>query len=318
MEIIMTTSVSANFTSASFTAYTTGNNSTGGSTNCCECDEAPAPTTTQNADGSITYESEAYLINVTDTGDVNITNKATGENYLIWGDPHVAINGQQAFDFWGTTTFMLDDGTKITIETTPVEGMDGATMASTVTITNPEEDYGVQITGVDSNETGDLTYTETSNPELMDAMVDDGNTIYENPVGAGFVAVDDCGNVQTVDQAYINETDELKNPEQEAEEPSCDKPPVEGDVKDIVDKFAKLVNIFTGIVAIHFLGNLLGGNDGRNDRGPNVGRPGGNNVSLDVSHTSVDMNLGGGNNGMSMSLNHTSVDLTISRGSSFC
>ncbi len=214
------------------------------------------PSTTRGADGNVDFENKNYSVKVGDTGEINITNKQTGESYKVWGDPHVDVDGKHAFDFKGTTTLDLDDGTKITIDTTPWKGQNGATIASKVTIVDGQSDYAVQINGVDDNKTGDLTFNETSKGWLMDAMVDDGNTLHENPAGTGFVAMDDRGNPQKVDQKWIDKTDLMANPK------SADDTKLNADMDKLVNQFAKLINIFTGIVAIRFLGQMLSGMGG--------------------------------------------------------
>jgi hypothetical protein len=204
---------------------------------------ATKPNTQYDAQGNVQFENKNYRITVSEGGTVNITNKNTGETYKAWGDPHMNIDGKQAFDFWGTTTLRLDDGTKVTIETTPWKGgNNGATISSKVTIT--DGDYGVQITGADDNKCGDLKFNQTSNGWLMDALVDDGNTVYEDPVGSGFVAVDDCGNIQTVDQKWINDTDLVKNDGRQKADA-------------LIKQHNALVTLFTGIVSIAFAGTFL-------------------------------------------------------------
>lgn len=199
----------------------------------------PTNARTSMQDGKVMFENDNYRITANDDNNVIIFNKKTGEEYNIWGDPHVNIDGKHSFDFWGKTTFNLDDGTKVTIDTTPWNGNQNATVASKVTITNG--DYGVQITGVDSNTRGDLKFNETkANGWLMDAMVDDGNVIYENPVGKGFVAVDDRGHIRTVDQQYINETDLMKG----------------GALKD---QFAEAFKRLSSLISISFFGGFLSG-----------------------------------------------------------
>lgn len=189
--------------------------------------------------GKVMFENDNYKISANDDNNVIIHSKKTGEEYNIWGDPHVNIDGKHSFDFWGTTTFNLDDGTKVTIDTTPWKGDQNATVASKVTITNG--DYGVQITGVDSNTKGDLKFNETkANGWLMDAMVDDGNTIYENPVGKGFVAIDDHGHIRNVDQKCINETDLLKG----------------GALKD---KYADAFKMLSSLMSISFFSGFMQG-----------------------------------------------------------
>jgi uncharacterized Zn-binding protein involved in type VI secretion len=158
--------------------------------------------------GKVKFENDNYRITAGDNDDVTIFDKHTGETTNVAGDPHVAINGKHAFDFWGTTTFALKDGTKVTIETTPYAKNPAATLSSKVTITNGE--YGVQITGVDSNKHGDLKFEEGKGwGKAIDAVVDDGNIIYAKQ-GGGYEGVDNAGHVRNVDQNFINETDLTK------------------------------------------------------------------------------------------------------------
>lgn len=169
----------------------------------------PTNASTQMQGGRAVFENDNYRITAGDDNEVNIVNKHTGEHYQVWGDPHVNIDGKHAFDFWGTTTFSLDDGTKVTIETTPWKDDSKATIASKVTITNG--DYGVRISGVDTNTQGDLKIDEAAGwGALLDTVTDDGNVIQENPTGKGFLAVDADGRIRAVDQAHIDRTDLTK------------------------------------------------------------------------------------------------------------
>lgn len=206
--------------------------------------EASTASTSRTSDGKVQFENENYRITANDDNEVVIHNKETGENYRIWGDPHVEIDGKHAFDFWGQTTFQLDDGTKVTIGTTPWdEGGNGATVASTVTIT--DGDYGVQIGGVDSNTRGDLEFTEyKGGGALLDAANRDGNKLQENPQGSGFLAVDRHGNIQGVDQAFINATDELKN---------------EG--PDYLAHLGEIFSLFSGLMGLSVNGLLSSASD---------------------------------------------------------
>ncbi|MEO1576449.1 MAG: DUF1521 domain-containing protein, partial [Pseudomonadota bacterium] len=137
-----------------------------------------------------------------------------------------------------TTTFVLDDGTKITMQTTPWAGNENMTVASKVTIS--DGDFGVHITGVDPNETGDLSMVEV-NGHLADFVMRDGNTIYENPFGSGFLGTEG-GQLVKVDQAYINGTDEQK-------------------LGELAEPFAELLNSPSplGLMAVMFSGAFLGG-----------------------------------------------------------
>ncbi|MCH7345094.1 DUF1521 domain-containing protein [Pelomonas sp. CA6] len=154
--------------------------------------------------GKAVFENDNYRIVAGDNNEINIHNKKTGEDYKIWGDPHVNIDGQHSFDFWGTTTFQLNDGTKLTVQT--VDAGNGMTLASKLTITNG--DYAAQISGIDTNKVGDLKVDEGLGwGRVLDGAVADGNTLLENATGKGFVAVDGNGQLRQVDQAYINATD---------------------------------------------------------------------------------------------------------------
>lgn len=164
----------------------------------------PTHASTTMQGGKAVFENDNYRISAGDNNTINVQNKHTGECYEVWGDPHVNVDGKQAFDFWGTTTFKLEDGTKLTIETVPAGN--NMTLASKMTITNG--DYGVQVSGIDTNKTGDLKIDEAKGwGGLLDAVVDDGNVLQENPAGKGFLGIDEGGQIRAVDQNYINHTD---------------------------------------------------------------------------------------------------------------
>ncbi len=199
----------------------------------------PTNASTQMVGGKVQFENDNYRITADDNNTVTIHNKNTGETYQAWGDPHMNIDGKHAFDFWGTTTLQLDDGTKVTIETTPWAKDPSMTLSSKVTITNG--DYGVQVTGVDSNRTGDLKFDEApQHGGLLDALVDDGNVLHENPAGKGFLAMDGNGRIRAVDQQYINETDLQKGGGLQA-------------------RGAEAFERMAGLMAVAFIGGFIGG-----------------------------------------------------------
>ncbi len=240
----MSTQVTANVTATASIAVGEPNPSAG--TN-------PSHASTRMEGGQAVFENDNYKITAGDNNTVNITNKHTGETYQAWGDPHMKIDGQQAFDFWGTTTFKLDDGTKVTIQTTPWANNPNATLSSKVTITNG--DYGVQITGVDTNKTGALKINEAAGwGHTLDWAVDDGNVLQENPTGKGFLAVDAQGNIHAVDQNWINQTDLMKGGKPPADaggqQPATQDNPLANAFKDAFKALA-------GLVSISFLGGFL-------------------------------------------------------------
>jgi hypothetical protein len=212
-----------------------------------------ASTTMQN--GQAVFENDHYKITADDNNTVTITNKQTGAVYQASGDPHVSVNGQHQFDFWGTTTFNRDDGTKVTIHTTPWTANPNADLSSKVTITNGS--YGVEITGVDSNTHGDLAINEAAGwGHTLDWAVDDGNEINENATGNGFVAMDAQGNSHAVDQNWINATDVLKNPSLAQSGPGAGNPQ-----HQIANAYKEAFRILEGLVSIVFHGHF-GGNGG--------------------------------------------------------
>lgn len=201
----------------------------------------PSNASTRMEAGKAVFENDNYKITMGDDNTVTINNKNTGECYQAWGDPHMNIDGKHEFDFWGTTTLALEDGTKVTIETTPWDGNKEMTLSSKVTISNG--DYGVQVSGVDTNQKGDLKIDEAQGwGAALDWAVDDGNVLHENACGKGFVAIDDCGKVRQVNQQYINETDLMK-----------------GGAQQLTEHAGNAFQAFSGLLGMSFLGGFLSG-----------------------------------------------------------
>lgn len=133
--------------------------------------------------------------------EITIKNAATGETTRIWGDPHVDVDGERAFDFWGTTTFTLENGTKVTIDTEQWGKNPDAYVASKVTITN--EDRAIVVQGISQNELGDLSVSMSQNGEAIDAATRDGFVLHENATGSSWRS-ELTGGVAT--QADLNAT----------------------------------------------------------------------------------------------------------------
>ncbi|WP_375404678.1 DUF1521 domain-containing protein [uncultured Sphingomonas sp.] len=118
--------------------------------------------------------------------EMTILNAKTGESTRIWGDPHVDIDGKHAFDFWGTTTFQLENGTKLTINTEQWNGNPNMYVASQVVITKGAN--SVVVDGISQNKLGDLSVTVGRQGRALDTAHRDGFMLYENATGSGWRA----------------------------------------------------------------------------------------------------------------------------------
>ena len=109
-----------------------------------------------------------------------LTNKETGESSRVWGDPHFDMDndGKTDVDFWGTMTMNLENGTKITIQTTPWNGNENMTVSSRLVIT--QGDKAIEVSGMDQNKIGDMEITQSNDGHLKDIFTGDGLDIYEN------------------------------------------------------------------------------------------------------------------------------------------
>ncbi|MGK6325175.1 DUF1521 domain-containing protein [Sphingomonas sp. DT-51] len=118
--------------------------------------------------------------------EMTILNVKTGETTRVWGDPHVEVDGRHAFDFWGTTTFQLENGAKITINTERYAGNPNMYVASQVVVTKGAN--SVVIDGISQNRLGDLSVSVGANGRALDAAHRDGFMLYENATGSGWRA----------------------------------------------------------------------------------------------------------------------------------
>ena len=157
----MTVSNALSNKSSGLTDYSTGK------------EPATDQTTSQNGN-SVTYNSSNYTIEVTKQNQqVLIKDKKTGEEFKAWGDPHTTVNGRRTGDFKNDLTVILNDGTKVTLQTTAKGDKTAESFVQNVVISNG--DYGVAITGVKD---GDMKFKQGNGDEL-DGIAADGNIIYQ-------------------------------------------------------------------------------------------------------------------------------------------
>ena len=146
---------------------------------------------TQNGAGQAHIDLGNYTIDINEhNSEFTLTNKATGERSRIWGDPHFDTNGDGStdVDFWGTMTLNLEDGTRITINTTPFAANPAETLSSQLLITRG--DQSLVVDGLDQNQIGDLRITQGQNGQLLDSLYGNGLDVYENPNGEGWLVQD--------------------------------------------------------------------------------------------------------------------------------
>ncbi len=154
-----------------------------------ECPVEQEWTVSQQKDGKATIDlGDKYELQLNENkSQIVIINKETGEKTNIWGDPHVDWNGDGKTDanFWEKTTFQLEDGTKITIDTEKFKNND-MYVANDITIT--KGDKVIQVTGLSQNEKGDMQINQSDcGGQLMDMLVTDGFVVKENACGDGWI-----------------------------------------------------------------------------------------------------------------------------------
>lgn len=95
---------------------------------------------------------------------------AEGNEVRIHGDPHVTEGDGGTWDFKQNGTFVLEDGTKITVNTTPWSGNPNMTVTESLTITRGNQ--AITVSGIDQNN------PQISGPNLngmeLDANTNDG------------------------------------------------------------------------------------------------------------------------------------------------
>ncbi|SOB86463.1 protein of unknown function [Sphingomonas guangdongensis] len=182
------------------------------SLNCGVAGREPLASWTASTTGTHTAAldlGDGYSLKIDErNSEMTIFNAATGENTRIWGDPHVEVDGKHAFDFWGTTTFQLENGTKITINTEQFAGNPNMYVASQVVITKGNN--SAVIEGISQNQLGDLSVSVGGNGYALDAAHRDGWTVQENASGSGWRA--DHGGIATQADADITRPGEAYGP----------------------------------------------------------------------------------------------------------
>ena len=165
----------------------------------CFCPKPDAQWTVKNpGNGTANIDLGKYELQLDEkNSQIKIVNKNNGEVTNIWGDPHIDWNkdGKTDANFWGKTTFQLEDGTKITIDTEPFKNNPNEYVSSEVTVTRG--DHAMKITGLSQNDLGDLKveYADRGG-QALDWATTDGFLVRENACGEGWIN-NDTGKLAT-------------------------------------------------------------------------------------------------------------------------
>jgi hypothetical protein len=102
---------------------------------------------------------------------------ADGNEVRIWGDPHVKESDETGhWDFKETATFLLEDGTKITVNTQPWGG--NAAVTDSLTITRGNQ--AIVVTGIGENKPEKIDISQPSLDGIaIDANTNDGHIFRE-------------------------------------------------------------------------------------------------------------------------------------------
>jgi hypothetical protein len=146
----------------------------------------------QDADGTVHVGTPKYDVTVRggsqthDGGEVIVTDRATGQSFRAWGDPHGNLRNDKgevigSVDFHGSMTLNLDDGTKLTMNAEHLAGRaDGTTNISSVAISNGNAGNGFTIgnllEGSPQVAEGDADLIDWSNNDGVDARLN-GNSL---------------------------------------------------------------------------------------------------------------------------------------------
>jgi hypothetical protein len=165
----------------------------------------PNPTNARamwDSEGAL-FENATYRIRIGADQTVMVANQRSGETYMAFA-PQVGDDGASCLDACDSVTLVLDDGTKLTLQTTftAVES-DGGPAASQRTVTITCNDFGLQVSGLGSS-AGLACVQSLAYGWLLDGAVADGHTLHENAQGAGLWGADPHGAWQGMGKDSIN------------------------------------------------------------------------------------------------------------------
>jgi hypothetical protein len=116
--------------------------------------------------------------------EIVIRNLIANESTRIWGESVCADRDDLPLQFWGTSSFELLDGTKVTVETKPMADNQNLYTLDKVTVTNDRR--AVILTGLDNATLNDVKIDQSNSGWDIEDDTRDGFTLVENETGAGW------------------------------------------------------------------------------------------------------------------------------------
>jgi Domain of Unknown Function (DUF1521) len=137
---------------------------------------------TDQSIGGLSFDlTDGYSMSINEVQSaVFVANAATKEHIRIWGEAEIQLDGAEAARFWGTTSVVLGNGAKITLETVADANASDIFRLDKLTVTKDER--AVVITGVSQTERGDLAVAQSNDGHNIDEDTRDGLVIERNSV----------------------------------------------------------------------------------------------------------------------------------------
>ncbi len=135
--------------------------------------------TSQSA-GRVAFDlNDGYSMDIDETSSaIFVANVARKESVQVWGHAQLALDGTSIGAFAGTTSVVLGNGTKITMETAPEQKSADVFRLDRLTVTRGND--AVVVAGVSQDVGGDLTVTQSRTGHTVDADTRDGLVLERN------------------------------------------------------------------------------------------------------------------------------------------
>jgi hypothetical protein len=141
-----------------------------------------------DADGA-TFENMTYCIRIGADQTVMVANHRMGDTYIAFA-PVVGDDGACCIDACDSVALVLEDGAKLTLQTTVTAvDDDGSPLSSQRNVTITCHDFGLHVSGLGSA-AGFRCVQTVAYGWLLDGAVADGHVLQENAQGAGLWGAD--------------------------------------------------------------------------------------------------------------------------------